>query len=259
MTLKSWDQLPLQLRRNKKKLYKHLYDNTNISLTAWNSLPGVLHYSTRKLWDEIATKVNDVADVPKWKNLTAMQKRSRHLRWDLLYTELQGTTQRTLSFTITDDADEPAAISGAKVTVDHKKTSTTGAQGGCTVTSVGDGDHTVTVTKTGYEDYSGTKTSDSGHTSFTISLAREKRNLSITVNTGTEDPTPVEGASVAIGDITGTTDADGGCTLSNVVDGEHTITATADGYENYSATISSDSTHSSFTITMTAVVEETST
>ena len=70
MTLKSWDQLPLQLRRNKKKLYNHLYDNTSISLVAWNSLPGVLHYSTRKLWDEIATKVNDVADVPKWNNLT---------------------------------------------------------------------------------------------------------------------------------------------------------------------------------------------
>ena len=170
MTLKSWDNLSLQQRRNKKKLYAHLYANTSISLTAWNSLPGVTRYSTRRLWDDIATKVNDVADVPKWKNLTAMQKRSRHLRWNLLYTELQGTTQRTLSFTITDDADEPVAISGAKVTVDHKKTSTTGAQGGCTVTSVGDGEHAVTVTAEGYEDYTGTKTSDSTHTSFTIQL-----------------------------------------------------------------------------------------
>ena len=144
MTLKSWDQLPLQLRRNRKKLYNHLYSETSISLVAWNSLPGVTRYSTRKLWNAIATKVGDTADVPMWNNLTFQQKRSRKLRWTLLYTELQGTTQRTLSFTITDDAaEDPTAISGAKVTVDHKKTGTTGAQGGCTVSSVGDGVHTA--------------------------------------------------------------------------------------------------------------------
>lgn len=169
MTLKSWDQLPLQLRRNKKKLYKHLYDNTNISLTAWNSLPGVLHYSTRKLWDEIATKVNDVADVPKWKNLTAMQKRSRHLRWDLLYTELQGTTQRTITITVTDDEAEPSAIKDATVKL-SRKTATTNASGVASFSSVGDGNHTVKVTAEGYEDYSGTKTTDSTHTTFTIQL-----------------------------------------------------------------------------------------
>lgn len=170
MALKSWDDLTLQQRRNRKKLYNHLYAETSISLVAWNSLPGVTRYSTRKLWNAIATKVGDTADVPLWNNLTAMQKRSRKLRWTLLYTELAGTTQRTLSFTVTDDGDEPTAISGAKVTVDNKKTGTTGAQGGCTVTSVGDGAHSVKVTKTGYEDYTGTKTSDSTHTSFTIQL-----------------------------------------------------------------------------------------
>ena len=170
MALKSWDDLTLQQRRNRKKLYNHLYAETSISLVAWDSLPGVTRYSTRKLWNEIATKVNDTADVPLWNNLTAMQKRSRKLRWALLYTELAGTTQRTLSFTVTDDEDEPTAISGAKVTVDNKKTSTTGAQGGCTVASVGDGDHTVKVTAEGYEDYTDTVTSDNTHTSFTIEL-----------------------------------------------------------------------------------------
>ena len=170
MTLKSWDQLPLQLRRNKRKLYEHLCANTSDVFDDWEDLDGITRRSTIKLWNAIATKVNDTADVPLWKGLTHMQRRSRRLRWTLIYTELQGATQRTLSFTITDDGDEPTAISGAKVTVDNKKTGTTGAQGGCTVTSVGDGEHTVTVTKTGYEDYSGTKTSDSTHTSFTIQL-----------------------------------------------------------------------------------------
>lgn len=170
MALKSWDQLPLQLRRNRKKLYEHLCSETSEVFDDWEDLDGITRRSTIKLWNAIATKINDTGDVPLWTGLTHQQRRSRRLRWTLIYTELQGATQRTLSFTITDDGDEPAAISGAKVTVDHKKTGTTGVQGGCTVTSVGDGEHTVTVTKTGYEDYSGTKTSDSTHTSFTIQL-----------------------------------------------------------------------------------------
>ena len=167
MTLKSWDNLSLQQRRNKKKLYAHLYANTNISLTAWDSLPGVTRYSTRKLWDNIATKVNDVADVPKWKDLTAMQKRSRKLRWGLLYTELQGTTQRTITVTVIDGEDQKIKDASVKLS---RKTATTDADGECTFTSVGDGNHTVKVTAEGYEDYTGTKTTDSTHTSLEIVL-----------------------------------------------------------------------------------------
>ena len=172
MTLKSWDNLSLQQRRNRKKLYNHLYAETSISLVAWNSLPGVTRYSTRKLWNAIATKVGDTVDVPMWNDLTFQQKRSRKLRWTLLYTELQGTTQRTLSFTITDH-DTTSAISGAKVTLDHKKTGTTGNAGGCTISSVGDGTHTVVVTKTGYVTLEEEIASDSTTTSFELELEAE--------------------------------------------------------------------------------------
>jgi len=169
MTLKSWDQLPLALRRNRKKLYNHLYAETDISLVAWSSLHGVTRYSTRKLWNEIATKVGDTADVPLWKNLTYQQKRSRKLRWTLLYTELQGTTQRTVTITVTDDDDTPSAIKDATVKL-SRKTATTNASGVASFSSVGDGNHTVKVTAEGYEEYTGTKTTDSTHTTFTIQL-----------------------------------------------------------------------------------------
>ena len=79
------------------------------------------------------------------------------------------------------------------------------------------------------------------------------RDLSITVDDGEN---AVSGVSVAIGDITGTTGPAGGCTLKGVADGEHTITATKEGYTEYSGTISSDSTHTSFTISLTAVVAD---
>lgn len=79
------------------------------------------------------------------------------------------------------------------------------------------------------------------------------RDLSITVDDGEN---AVSGVRVAIGDITGTTGPAGGCTLKGVADGEHTITATKEGYTEYSDTISSDSTHTSFTISLTAVVAD---
>lgn len=81
------------------------------------------------------------------------------------------------------------------------------------------------------------------------------RDISITVNDGTD---PVEGVSVAIGQITGTTGAAGGCTLKSVEDGEQTITATKEGFEEYSDTITVSEDNTSFTISLTEVsVEET--
>ena len=85
------------------------------------------------------------------------------------------------------------------------------------------------------------------------SPAATTRNISITVNDGTD---AVEGASVAIGQITGTTGSAGGCTLQNVADGEQTITVTAEGFENYSGTITVSSENTSFTISLTATVAD---
>ena len=60
-------------------------------------------------------------------------------------------------------------VSGAVVTV-GESTGTTGPVGGCTVKNVTDGEHTVTVTADGYNDYTGTITVSEDNTSFTISL-----------------------------------------------------------------------------------------
>ena len=78
------------------------------------------------------------------------------------------------------------------------------------------------------------------------------RNISITVNDGTD---AVEGASVAIGQITGTTGSAGGCTLQAVADGEQTVTVTAEGFENYSDTITVSGDSTSFTISLTAATQ----
>lgn len=81
------------------------------------------------------------------------------------------TPTRTISFTIQDSQDTPEPIQGATVTIDgdteHKKT--TGSSGGCTAT-LADGEHTILVEAEGFTSKTETKTTDSTHTSFTISL-----------------------------------------------------------------------------------------
>ena len=242
MTLKSWNNLSLQEQRTVRKLYEHLQDNTGDALDDWEDLGSITKRSKINLYNEVATKLEGF---PSWKQLPYKHKLSRKLRWTMIYDALVDD-DHTVTVTVKDG---DAVLAGATVTI-GSKSETTGANGVAVFEELDDGEITIQVSKTYYTTKSETKTVDRKHTNFTISLVHEKRNLSISVNDGEN---AIEGASVAIGDITGTTGNAGGCTLSNVLDGEHTITATAEGYENYSATITSDSTHSSFTITMTAV------
>lgn len=64
---------------------------------------------------------------------------------------------------------------------------------------------------------------------------------------------PVENATVAIGNVTGTTGSAGGCSLQNISDGEHTVTVTKEGYENYTNTITVSENNTSFTVSLTAL------
>lgn len=245
MTLKSWNNLSLQEQRNVRKLYEHLQDNTGDALDDWEDLGSITKRSKVNLYNEVATKLEGF---PSWKQLPYKHKLSRKLRWTMIYDALVDD-DHTVTVTVKDGDN---VLPGATVTI-GSKSETTGANGVAVFEELDDGEITIQVSKTYYTTKSETKTVDRKHTNFTISLVHEKRNLSISVNDGEN---AIEGASVAIGDITGTTGNAGGCTLSNVLDGEHTITATKEGYENYSATITSDSTHSSFTITMTAVTDD---
>lgn len=83
---------------------------------------------------------------------------------------LEDKFRRDLSFTVKDSESEPAAVEGAVVTVTTGKTGITGSAGGCTIAGVLDGTYTITVTADGFEDYSGSITVDSTHTTFNISL-----------------------------------------------------------------------------------------
>ncbi len=81
------------------------------------------------------------------------------------------------------------------------------------------------------------------------------RDLTFTVESG--DPAAgVEDAVVAIAGKTATTNSSGIATVNGVLDGTHEVTVTCEGYETSTSEKSVDSTHTSFTITLTAVTPE---
>ena len=75
------------------------------------------------------------------------------------------------------------------------------------------------------------------------------RDLSFTINDGTD---PIKGATVTIGAKTGTTGDAGGCTIKDVEEGSVSVEVSATGYTTKTETITVDSTHTSFTISLTA-------
>ena len=75
------------------------------------------------------------------------------------------------------------------------------------------------------------------------------RTLSFTINDGTD---AIEGASVKIGSTTKTTGSAGGCTFTNMADDTYSVEVSKEGYTTKTESITSDETHTSFTISLTA-------
>ena len=75
----------------------------------------------------------------------------------------------------------------------------------------------------------------------------ETRNLNFVINDGTD---AIQGATVTIGEISGTTGSQGGCTLHNVTDGEHSVTIVKEGYTTKTETITVSESNTSFTFSL---------
>lgn len=79
----------------------------------------------------------------------------------------------------------------------------------------------------------------------------ETRSVSFSVDDGTD---AISGASIVIDDDSDnakTTGSAGGCSAT-LTDGEHTIVVSKEGYTTKTETITVDSTHTSFTISLTS-------
>lgn len=77
-----------------------------------------------------------------------------------------------------------------------------------------------------------------------------KRNVKFNI---TDGAAPIDGATVTIGTISGTTGSAGGCTLQNVPDGQHSVTVTASGFNSKTETITVSETNIQFNIILVRI------
>ena len=153
---------------------------------------------------------------------------------------------KDISVTVSDGA---SAVSGATVTV-GTDSQTTDSNGKASFEDVTEGSQTITVTKTGFQDYSSTISVGSS-TSFSVTLTAVG-TLTLTVTDSEDEPSPIEGASVVIGTTTKTTDATGKVEFPNLTYEDKSATITADGYTEKTETLAFRSNHKSFTVALTA-------
>lgn len=164
----------------------------------------------------------------------------------LLFLSLQQTLPVKTDATVT-ASDGTNAISGATITI-GSTSKTTGEDGKATFTAMEYGTYTVTASKEGYAEATGTLTVDATHNTLTITM-EVVDTITITVNDGTN---AIEGASVVIGETTKTTDNSGECTFPNMTYDDYSATVTATGYTSKTETLQFRSNHKSFTISLEA-------
>lgn len=83
------------------------------------------------------------------------------------------SNKRNISFSVSDGTNP---VQNATVSI-GSTTGTTGSAGGCTLQNITDGEQTVTVTATGFNNYTGTITVSENNTSFPITLTRTIYNF----------------------------------------------------------------------------------
>ena len=159
-----------------------------------------------------------------------------------------------ISVNVTDGTD---AISGATVVLsdggDVSSSKTTDSDGEVTYNDVANGEYTLTVSKSNYTTETKTVVVAGEDQEVNVELT-PTRTISFTIQDSQDTPEAIEGATVTIDGDTAhkkTTGAAGGCTAT-LADGEHTIVIEAEGYTTKTETITTDSTHASFTVSLTA-------
>lgn len=80
------------------------------------------------------------------------------------------------------------------------------------------------------------------------------RDITITVDDGTD---PIAGASVVIGETTETTNDSGVASFTGVTEGTVSATISKEGYTSKTESLSVDSTHTSFTVSLSAAAPTT--
>lgn len=118
------------------------------------------------------------------------------------------------------------------------------------VTALEQGNNNSSGSSSGSSESGGSSGSNSGSSSQETQQQEQTpttRTLSFTINDGTN---AIEGATVVIGATTKTTGSAGGCTFTDMADDTYSVEVSKEGYTTKTESITSDETHTSFTISL---------
>lgn len=240
MTLPDWANLPIRTKRSRKRLYGVIA--AEYSLTSWNSLNLNVKRSKKNLYNYIATQKH----LETYDELAKQNIRSTRLLYTYIKTNASGS-KPTLTIKVKDGTSN---VSGASVTI-GSTTQTTNASGEATFSLEFD-DYTVSIEKTGFEDYTENIKFRANHKTFTMPLEATLVTVTVTAKNGSNEV--LSGATVNIKSgttvvKTGTTNSSGVCTLSDIRFGTYTLEAEK-GTLEYSGSITVDGDETA-TITLT--------
>jgi C1A family cysteine protease len=125
------------------------------------------------------------------------------------------------------------AVAGATVSIGSLST-TSGTDGSYSLSGLGAGAYTITVSKASYTTYTGSLGISGSLTGFNIALVQPTFTVSGTVRGGSSTGALLTGAFVSVAGKTATTDANGAFSVSGVTPGTYALTVTMPGYTTFS-------------------------
>lgn len=166
--------------------------------------------------------------------------------YSMLVLIIPPANHKDITVTVSDGTN---AIQGATVIVAGQE-QTTDSNGKANFEDIAEGSQTVTATKTGFADYSGSITVGST-TNFTVTMT-PVGTLTVTVTDSEDTPSPISGASVVIGETTKTTGEDGKASFEGLPYTDKSATISAEGYTSKTETLAFRSNMKNFTVALVA-------
>ena len=159
------------------------------------------------------------------------------------------STSATLSGTVTDSATE-SAVEKATVKLGDGET-TTGSDGTYSFSGLSTGTFTMTVSKSGYQEYEASVTIIEGSNTKNVTLTAETTQTGSLTGTVKYGDALLEGVLVALQNVGNyTTLEDGAYSFTQVSYGTYTISATKTGYETYSSSVAINASANTHDISM---------
>ena len=160
----------------------------------------------------------------------------------------------TVVVTVKDDTTSEL-LSDANVTL-NETTLITDTDGKCTFSDVPYGDYDINVTRYDYNDFTDTVSVASEYLEYNVMIHSGIETSNVTISVfDKETETPINGATVNLGEYNATTDSDGKCVFENILYSTYTLTVSYDDYEEYTESLVVESAEMEYEVLLVPIPE----